>query len=72
MPSDRELKNERAAPIGRVLTTSKGYHIFRVDANEQDFWVCPTCHGLYDHGTPAQKRQVSDAITETRRLREVP
>lgn len=34
--------------------------------------LCPTCHGLYDHGTPAQKRQVAEAIAETRRSRKAP
>ena len=29
--------------------------------------LCPTCHGLYDHGTPAQQRMVYQAIMELRR-----
>ena len=31
--------------------------------------LCPTCHGLFDHGTPAQQQMVYEAILETRRTR---
>lgn len=29
--------------------------------------LCPTCHGLYDHGAPAQQAQIKEAIQEARR-----
>lgn len=29
--------------------------------------LCPTCHGLYDHGTEAQQAQIAQAIQEVRR-----
>lgn len=30
----------------------------------------PTCHGLFDHGTPEQQQMVYDAIMEMRRCRQ--
>lgn len=49
-----------------------GAHVNENDKGNPDpelMALCPRCHGLYDHGSPAQKKLVLEAVKENRQNR---